>query len=359
VTRSLAALLSAPLVLFLSCAPAAASTEYAYFDVASFQKLNALPSGLSNHQAKVFGNYLVVSGGRDRLGKPVSQMLTARIRGNGSLEPWKVETPLFAPLSGHAMESLNGYAYIAGGMRTTGKVESPTTQVLVSQLGRDGYPGKWRRTTDLPEGIYAHAMVASADSLFILGGNTADGISNSVYRGIMEKDGRISSWKQVTSLPSALAYASAVVVNGYIVVVGGQSPAEGKTLIMPTTYVGPLVKDGEPSTWYLASSRLPGAWLGYGRCQAGLLEYRNTLFCFGGQDSSWFYISNIAASGFNPENGELEGWGVSEAPKEMVQVSPVTLWKDRVFMVGGIAGGRISAQVSSLLLVSGEKDDPK
>jgi len=90
-----------------------------------------------------------------------------------------------------------------------------------------------------------------------------------------------------------------------------------------------------------------------------LLAYRNTILCFGGQDSSWFYISNIAATGFIPDSGELEGWGISEAPKDMVQVSPVALWKDRVFMVGGIASGRISAQVSSLLLTSGERDDPK
>ena len=347
------------LVSSMASSNAGASISDSFVEIDSWQKQPTLPFPLSNHQARVFGDWLVVSGGRDRLGKPVAQMLSAKIRGNGALESWKIEAPFPFPISGHAMESLNGFAYISGGMRQSGKSESLTPAVWMSQLAKDGYPGKWRLTRDMPEGLQAHNMVAWGNSLYVIAGMSKDGFSNSVYKGNQDKDGRITSWKQLLSLPSALAYSSAVVLNGYLVVVGGQSPAEGKTLIMPTTYVGPLMKDGEPTTWYLASSKLPGAWLGFGRCQAGLIAYRNTLLCFGGQDSSWFYINNIASTSFDPEKGEIEKWGISDGPKDMAQVSAVSQWKDRVYMVGGFSGGKITAQVNSLKLGTIAREEPR
>lgn len=349
----------AVLVSALAVSSAHANSTVSFVGNDSLQKLPDLPYPLSNHQAGVFGDYLVVTGGRNRLGKPVAQMLTARIRGNGSFSAWKVETPLPVPLSGHSMVELNGYTYITGGMMTSGKKENVTSAVWIAQLSREGYPGKWRRGTDMPEALFAHAMVSSDGSLYVIGGISVDGFSNSVYKGDVDKDGRITGWKRVLSMPSALAYASAAAINGYLVVAGGQSPGEGKTLIMPTTYIGPLIKDGEPTTWYLASSKLPGAWLGYGRCQAGIVSFNNTIICFGGQDSSWFYIGNMVSTVFNPEKGEVGPWGIADAPKGMPEVSQVARWKDRIFMVGGYSAGRITAKVVSVRLETKEVEEPR
>jgi len=323
----------------------------------SLQKLPGLPFPLTNHQAKVFGNYLVVTGGRDRLGKPVAQVLVARIKGNGSIDPWKVEEPLSAPLSGHAMDSLNGYAYMTGGMRKTGNQETISAMTWMCQISKEGYPGKWRRSTDMPEGLFAHCMVASGNSLYVIGGSSVSGFSNSVYKGTVGKDGGIISWKRILGIPSPLAYFSAIAINGYIIVVGGQSPAEGKTLIMPTTYVGPLMKDGEPTTWYLASSRLPGAWLGYGRCQTGIVAYKDTIFCIGGQDSSWFNINNVASTSFIPDKGEIQPWGISDIPKGLQQISALAQWKDRIYFIGGQLDGKNTSQVMSVKIETVEKDE--
>jgi hypothetical protein len=172
---------------------------------------------------------------------------------------------------------------------------------------------------------------------------TAAGQQNAVW--VAEAGGRIAGWKPVTPLPLPLVGAAVVAIGDYIVVMGGQSPGSGRTLVMPTVYVGPVVKDGGVHTWYLATSKLPGPWLGFGRCQSAAVSWHDTLFCFGGQDPLWFLIDSIAAASFDAAKGEVGGWGVAPGPAEMHQLSAGVVWRDWVYLLGGTVHGEVTAKV--------------
>ena len=350
-------LLLAAMALFPAANAGSAATIDSFVELETLHKVADLPFALNDHQAKIFGDYMLVVGGRNRLGKSVAQYLTAKVRNGGMLAAWKKEADFPVPISGHAMERLGDFAYIVGGMKPTKMSETISADVYFCRLAKDGYPGPWRKTTGLPTGISGHCLVASGKFLYVIGGLGADGFSNMVYKGLIGSDGSVSSWKQILGMPSALAYAAAVLVKDKIVVVGGQSPAEGKTLIMPTTYIGPLMKDGEPTTWYLASSKLPGSWMSFGRNREGLISINNTLVCFGGQDASWFYISNTASTLYDPDKGEVEGWGLSNNPKGMQQLSQVAQSKDWVFLAGGTLDGSITSVVNSVRIGTKERGE--
>ena len=126
---------------------------------------------------------------------------------------------------------------------------------------------------------------------------------------------------------------------------------------MPTVYIGPIWEDGNINTWYMATSKLPGAWLGFGRSQTSLVAYKNTFFAFGGQDASWFFLSNIATARFDAEKGETNNWAIIDGPPQMPQVTVSATWKDRVYLVGGMLQGSVSRRVMSGRFLTTESEE--
>src|SRR5678810_660043 len=171
------------------------------------------------------------------------------------------------------------------------------------------------------------------------------GYQNAVHVCTPSADGHTGAWTPVSPLPAAVAHAAVLAMDHYLVVIGGQSPGEGRTLVMPTVYVGPVFPDGTVPTWYLASSKLPGAWLGFGRNQAAAVAWQDSIYCFGGQDALWFLLDTIVSARFESRRGELSPWGVVQGGAVMPQLTTAAVWKDFVYLVGGTVKGEVSARV--------------
>jgi len=325
-------------------------------DPGKWKKMPDLPGAMSGHRVVVTGNSLLVLGGRNRQNKPLKTVYRAQLGRDGGFKAWTRDADLPFELAGHTAGVADGGVFICGGMRWTGTVETISDQVWTGKPAADGSVAAWVAGERLPEPVYAHASASYGSRIYAIGGMAVDGCRQSVLAGTVE-GGRVVAWNPVLPLPVPMSHAAAVVVDRYLLVIGGQSQGEGKSLVLPTVYVGPIWEDGSITTWYLASSKLPGAWLGFGRSQTSAVSYRGTLLCFGGQDALWFLLNSIVVAGFDVKRGEVSAWEVlQDSAEKLPQVTSAAIWKDCVYLVGGMAGGAVSAGVIRGTLREGDEE---
>jgi len=291
------------------------------------------------------GRTLLVAGGRDRFGKLLGGVYHAVLDGAGACGPWVRDHDLPAPASDQAACVVDGAVYLAGGLKPARVGEAATDEVWTARPAADGSVRAWTRAGLLPEAVYGHGLAAVGGRLYAVGGMGAGGYRNTVAAAVPGPDGRLGPWTPVSPLPAPVAHAALLAFDHYLVLVGGQSPGEGKTLVMPTVYVGPVFPDGSVPTWYLASSKLPGAWLGFGRNQTAAVAWEDALYCFGGQDALWFLLDSVVAARFDAKRGELTPWAVVQGGAVMPQLTAAVTWKDFVYLIGGTVKGELSAKV--------------
>jgi len=312
-------------------------------DSAGWKVQAALPVAVSHHRAVALPKALVAIGGQDRYGRLQSGVFRSVVSAKGECGTWVRDAGLPAGLSDHAVVEAGGRIYVLGGLKASRQAGTATDEIWGTTPASDGRIRSWQPVGRLPEPLQAHSAVAVGGRIYVLGGMAPGGTRNAVW--VAEGGGRIGGWKQVTPLPAQVSNATAVAVGNFILVIGGQSPGSGKTIILPTVYAGPVGEDGGVHTWYLATTKFPGPWLGFGRCQASGAVWHDTVFCFGGQDPLWFLIDSIAAASFDVARGELGGWGVTPGPANMHQLTAAVVWQDYVYLVGGTVHGVVTDQV--------------
>ncbi|MEK7475819.1 MAG: hypothetical protein AAB152_09315 [Candidatus Coatesbacteria bacterium] len=334
---------------------ASAATTVIQLDYAAWKGQAGLPVPVSHHRAIALPKALVVIGGQDRRGILQTGVYRSVPTSKGECGVWVKDAPLPAGLSDHGAVEVGGRIYVVGGLKAGRQSGVATDEIWGAAPATDGRIRAWEPVGRLPEPLQGHAMAAVGNRIYVIGGTAPGGCRTSAWTA--EAGGRIPGWKPVTSLPVPLANAAAVAVGDFLIVMGGQSPGSGKTLVMPTVYVGPVGADGGVHTWYLASTKLPGPWLGFGRCQAAGVAWHNTVFCLGGQDPLWFLIDSIAAASFDATRGELGGWGVASGPPDMHQLSAAVVWKDWVYLLGGTVQGVVTDKVLRGSFVASERED--
>ena len=330
-------------------------------DRESWKAVPDLPIPLTRHRAVLLGDSLVVTGGRDRQGKAQARAWVGKLRGGGALDVWKAGADMPMPVSDHAVCVAGGRLVVTGGLVAGRSGDSSSDQAWTADASADGMVKRWLPSARLPDGVYGHGAVALGKRVYLVGGFRSGAPSSVILRGEVGPDGVIREWDSVAPLPVAVANAAVVVVGKYLVVAGGQGAGESKTLVLPTVYVAPIWDNGGITMWYLDSTRFPGAWLGYGRMAASAVFYRNSLMCFGGQDSLWFLVSPAAVTVVDIEKGETAGWGLVETTETVPQVTQAVAWKEFVYLIGGMLKGKVTAAVmrTRMIQVDREEVDPR
>lgn len=173
-----------------------------------------MPLARSELSAAVADGRLYVAGGIAQLGtSPAFQVYEP------ATDRWRSLAPLPEPRHHFGLAALDGRIYLTGGFHTLPfGADQAHRDTWVYDIAGD----QWSRGADLPAGRAAHAMVASGDRLYVVGGVGPEPAS------IFAHDRKLDSWRRLaTTLPTLREHLTAVAFDGTLFVIGGRWRDQG------------------------------------------------------------------------------------------------------------------------------------
>ena len=306
----------------------------------------ALPAGRDRAGTFASGENLYLVGGETADG-PIASVLSTVVSEDGNLGAWQEGPALPEPRSGAIVLNLSGVPYVIGGSDASG---SPTSTVFAG-LVEEGVLTGWEAADDLalPVALSDHAGVPTGNGLYVFGGRTADGLSAATYRSSLTTTGqiRLQPWVEVTELPlpEARANATAVSLGGSVYVIGGEGPDGVSNTVF---YLGldtqgqPAVDhdSGRPFGWGVSVGQSASAALPEPR--AGHTSFANSgaVYVLGGRTGD----GTAAATNYwavpNAADGTISEWLALDAtdlpsPRQGAAAAVVGSY---VFLAGGSDG---------------------
>lgn len=228
-------------------------------------------------------------------------IVSARIRSDGSVGPWREYPYTSIPLSGPPYIRINPSVAVANDTLFSIGGERDRGTVYATKISPDANLGPWSELEPLPEAFVLTKVVSNRDFIFVLGGRKASGggvwddcCNESIYRTRTDSDGTINGWTHIADLPKELfireqyPYIAAYVNNDFLYVAGN-----GKIFY---TVINP---DGTLSPWQRpidSPTRI-----------SSLVVYNNLLVVFGLDDG--IYSIPINSDGSLGVPGTVDnGW---------------------------------------------------
>ncbi len=171
-----------------------------------------------------YGSKLYVLGGKDEKGALLSDVRSATISSNGSAGAITADSSLpegvaFAPAIGAGT-----YLYLLGGESGAGP-SSTIYYALIRDAGKVGFGGsrEWLDNLNpLPEPRSRSTAVLHDGWIYLIGGITASGTTDTIIRARIMQDGQIGMWYPISEkLPHPVCFASAEVLDDRLYVAGG------------------------------------------------------------------------------------------------------------------------------------------
>lgn len=227
------------------------------------------------HAATVYNGYLYVSGGEDSSATLLNDVQTARINANGTIGAWTAATSFSTAREIHTFVAYKDFLYIIGGVTTSSALNDVQVAPLVSQSGN---VGAWNSTTAFPTPRTYFASVVYNGYLYVLGGSKQVSPYNylkDVQFAPINPDGTVGTWTATTDMPLVLAWFSAVAYNGYMYFMGGQDGTFGGQ--RSTVWFAPINPNGTLGDWTSTTSMLETK---YDFCA---LVYNGTIYAIHGE----------------------------------------------------------------------------
>ncbi len=219
----------------------------------------------------------------------------------------------------HTVVIHNNYLYVIGGMADDGSLYSS-----VVRLDLTNPTASWDDVgvTDLPSPRFRHAAVVHGNFLYVIGGSTVAGPTNSVIR--LDLTNPAGNWDDigVTDLPTTRTYLNAVTYNDYLYITGGDTGS-------PTSPVLRLDLNNPSGAWNdIGVQDTP-----VGRIRAGAVVYNGYLYVVGGVVGTSKINSVIRLNLDNP----IVGWddiGVTDLPNVRSD-APTVVRNGYLYVIGG------------------------
>jgi len=151
---------------------------------------------------------------------------------------WSTQPPMASKRSRMGACVIDGRVYVAGGM---GEIDAVKDGAMPTLEKWDPTTGAWERLADMREGRHGHGVVAYDGEVWVIGGYTADGMTDSVEI----YDPRTNAWREGPALPAKRGFADVAVVNDRIYVINSRSNLAHTSVIYEdgTWHEGPAVPD--------------------------------------------------------------------------------------------------------------------
>ena len=181
----------------------------------------SLPTAIRDATSVLYNGYVYEIGGYTTAA--VATVDYAPINSNGTLGSWIATTSLPNATWGATSVLYNGYVYEIG----SGGVSA---SVVYAPINSNGTLGSWNTTTSLPTATGSTTSVVYNGYVYEIGGNNGSAVISTVDYASINSNGTLGSWTQTTSLPTATAYATSVIYNGYVYEIGGYTTAATATV---------------------------------------------------------------------------------------------------------------------------------
>lgn len=282
----------------------------------------ALPEGLVSSSTVTYGDFVYVIGGKNSSENAISTIYGARLKLDGTLEAWTVVGQLPMPLYLHAAVVAGDALYVIGGW--DGKVTR--AEVWRAPFLSDGRVGGWTAMPAYPFTFDLHDAVVLNGWIYVVGGWNGTQAQQAVYAAKVEGSG-LGAWQRVGDLPQAL-YRLAVASDGQHLYVTGGFTAAGQP--SAAVYMAASNSDGTLTGWQ--SYTLPTAVF-YHRA----VIHDGRLVILGGSNGPQFFNQVYAAP--LDATGALGSWQTAPAlPAAVYRMGAVTVKRygsNYIFVTGG------------------------
>jgi len=185
--------------------------------LSAWTKLTALPASKQGHGFVIYRGRLYAAGGSNGTSAQ-STTYSASIQAGGTLGAWRAETSLPGPRQYLSLTAFGGYLYLIGGSDGS----SAYGTVYRSPVASDGSLGAWEALASMPEARFSASAVINEGWLYVLGGDSGSGVQNTIFRSSFTPLGALGAWQTTDPLPAARRSQAAAVYNGQLYVAGGQ-----------------------------------------------------------------------------------------------------------------------------------------
>jgi len=253
----------------------------------------------------------------DVYGMSVSDMLS------GKSAVWDHGTSLPKALQGHTAVAVYNHIFVIGGLggftenrRAVYSPEVFSAEILGTHLG------EWKRMKPLPHPLSYHASVTYKNFIIVSGGQSPADVS-AVYMTSVTENGEINDWKKAVDLPKAMRGHASVMIGDRLYVIGGHDDKRFFT----EAFSAPVDKNGKIGKWEYATP-LPLPLVHFGAA-----ERNGRVYILGGQDAKDSLHAEVySAEVFGSKIGDWRRETPFPAPQSRMTVNEVD---GRIIVSGG------------------------
>jgi N-acetylneuraminic acid mutarotase len=277
--------------------------------------------------AAVAGNWLYVIGGKSGT-TYLSNVERAMINGDGTLGAFgPAASTLMTGRAGAATAVIGGYVYVIGGTGTGGPINNVERAAIEADGTLDAFATVSGVTLTTARSDAACAIVG--DEILVIGGNGASGKLASIERAVVDPDGTLEAFTtDAQTLPTPRAGAAAIATAGSLYVIGGEASSGVKTIVESAA----IAPDGTLGTFAATT----GVGLASARAYFTAAVLGSTVYVAGGTGAGGTDIATIESATVAPD-GTLGSFSLVSGVQTMVarHGAAVAFARDRVFMIGG------------------------
>lgn len=253
------------------------------------------------------GNYSLLLGGFDTVGSAGSALcFTVQYLGGGNVAP-PIPQPSLPQATYQGMAAVTPDAVVFAG----GVVGGTTVANVWSASWNSGTGviGAWSAQTALPTTLTNASGANFGETVYIVGGNTANTVASAVNTVYINKvsNGQLGSWTTGTPLPIAISLPFVGVIGNWLVVAGG---LDSSNTCRNETWYAAINSDGSIGTWnrgpnmFQAVDSGIASW-GLGLTTSSLIVYVGNVT--GGGLGNYIHQLSVGPSGVAPS------WNVIKA----------------------------------------------
>lgn len=191
-------------------------------DNGTWQPLSPKPTAVTDIHAVRIGNTIIIPGGRTADNKATTVNEAFDIRSG----TWSTLAPLPEPRSAYALASANGKLFLFGGWDGTVYTND------VWEYNPD--TNTWSKRSAMPTArAFAAAVVASDESIYVIGGENASGSLATNERYSPAEEGSGTPWQAKTALPRPISHADAAAATSSLYLLGGDDSANQLLVYSP------------------------------------------------------------------------------------------------------------------------------